>query len=115
VRRLCAASARPRAAENALLAAIQDYSQRIPLPEIGLCHGTAGLLQAACRMAANATDTRIADELPRLAAVLAEQMSGEAPSPGPWLMDGAAGAALALHTAGTGHVVSGWDAFLALS
>lgn len=103
---------RQRTAENAVLAAIQDRRQLDLLQETGLCHGTAGLLQAACRMAEDAADTRIADELPQLTARLTAQLQA---SPGPWLMDGSAGAALALHTAGTGRVASGWDAFLALS
>lgn len=106
---------RQRTAENAILAAIQDHRQLDLLHEAGLCHGTAGLLQAACRMAIDASDTCIADELPQLAVRLTVQVQEEGSFPGPWLMDGAAGAALALHTAGTGHVASGWDAFLALS
>jgi hypothetical protein len=44
-------SARVQAAENAILATLRDPIQLGKLPEIGLCHGMAGLLHAAWRMA----------------------------------------------------------------
>ncbi|MGH3694845.1 MAG: lanthionine synthetase C family protein [Pseudonocardiaceae bacterium] len=107
-------TARQQAAENAMLAALRDRAQLDLLPEVGLCHGTAGLLQAAWRMAADARTPQIAAELPHLAARLTTQLSR--PVPNPELLDGAAGAALALHTVGTGAApVSGWDAFLLLA
>ncbi len=107
-------AARQQVAENAMLAALRDPAQLELLPEIGLCHGTAGLLQAAWRMAADARNPQIGAELPRLAARIAAQLSR--PVPGPGLLDGAAGAALALHTVGTGTApASGWDAFLLLA
>jgi hypothetical protein len=65
-------------------------------------------------MAADAQAPKIAAEIPALAASLVEQVSG--PALGPWLMDGAAGTALVLSTAGTGtEPASAWDAFLALA
>lgn len=103
---------RQQAAEQAMLATLRDPEQLDRLPEIGLCHGTAGLLQAAWRMAGDARTPQIGAELPHLAARLTTQLNG-VPSD-PELLDGAAGAALALHTVGTATAVtSGWDtAFL---
>ena len=106
---------RQRVAENSMLCALCDRAQVEQLREIGLCHGTAGLLQAAWRMAADAQGGEINAEIPRLAARVAEQLAGLGVAD-PGLMDGAAGAALALHTVGTGSVrADGWDAFLLLS
>jgi hypothetical protein len=109
---------RQQHAENAMLAALQDTAQRERLPEIGLCHGKAGLLQAACRMAATSTDphraAQLTAQLPGLTADLTNQLAADA-FHNPELMDGTAGAALALHTAATGTSATGWDTFLALS
>jgi hypothetical protein len=106
--------ARQQAAEAAMLTALRDPAQRALLRDIGLCHGKAGLLQSAWRMAAHARDPHLAAELPGLAAHLTAQLTG--PVTNPELMDGAAGAALALHTIGTGAApASRWDAFLLLS
>ncbi len=107
-------AARQQAAESALLTVLRDHTQMDQLSEIGLCHGTAGLLQATWRMATDTRDADIASELPGLAARLIRQI--DHPIRNPELLDGAAGAALALHTAGTGTVpISGWDAFLLLT
>ncbi|WP_251733528.1 lanthionine synthetase C family protein [Frankia sp. R82] len=107
-------TARQEIAESALLATLRDQTQLDQLAEIGLCHGTAGLLQATWRMAADSRNPRIAAEIPNVAARLIAQMGQ--PSLNPELLDGAAGAALALHTAGTGNApISEWDAFLLLS
>ncbi|GAA4211372.1 lanthionine synthetase C family protein [Microbispora amethystogenes] len=106
-------TARQQAAEDAILAALRDPAQLDLLPEIGLCHGKAGLLQAAWRMAPDARTPRIAAELPHLANQLASQLARSMPDPE--LLDGAAGAVLALHTVGTNAVASGWDAFLSLA
>jgi len=107
---------RQHQAEDAMLAAIT--SQRERLPEIGLCHGKAGLLQAACRMANDSADphrsSQLKAQLPVLAADLARQLDTDSDAT-PELMDGTAGAALALHAALTGDPATGWDAFLALS
>lgn len=104
---------RQRSAEAAMLATLRDSAQLDRLPECGLCHGKAGLLQCAWRMAADARNTCISDELPNLAARLAAQISNSAPQAG--LLDGVAGAALALHSFGTGTVVSSWDTILLLA
>lgn len=105
---------RQRSAENAMLATLRDDTQLDLLPEIGLCHGMAGLLQAAWRMAADARNPHICAEIPHLTARLTAQLGYPAPSPE--LLDGAAGAALALHTIGTSAApASAWDAFLLLA
>ncbi|MEV6987275.1 lanthionine synthetase C family protein [Sphaerisporangium sp. NPDC051017] len=107
-------AARQQAAENAMLATLRDPEQLDLLPEIGLCHGMAGLLQAAWRMATDSRSPDIGAELPRLTARLAAQLSH--PLPDPELLDGAAGAALALHTVGIGAApATGWDTFLLLA
>ncbi|MDG4795152.1 lanthionine synthetase C family protein [Micromonospora sp. WMMD1082] len=111
-------SNRQRHAENAMLAVLRDPIERARLPEIGLCHGKAGLLQAACRMAAASTNPQwasdIAAELPGLAADLATHLTNDQPTE-PELLNGTAGAALALHTTATGTPATCWDAFLALA
>jgi len=108
--------ARQLTAEAAMLAALRDPEQLDRLPETGLCHGTAGLLHAAWRMAADARTPEISAELPRLAARLTAQLHKQECAPSPELLDGAAGAALALHSTGTGTAPAPyWDAFLALA
>ncbi|MGW8329394.1 lanthionine synthetase C family protein [Streptomyces sp. NPDC055897] len=106
--------ARVRTAENAILATLRDPLQLDELPEIGLCHGTAGLLHTAWRMATETGNTGIAAELPQLANRLITALDQK--DHDPELLDGAAGAALALHTLGTGDAPAPhWDTFLALA
>lgn len=106
---------RQATAERGILAALRDPTRPALLPEIGLCHGKAGLLHAAFRMAVDARSPVLAAELPDLAGHLTAQLLGE-PITEPELMDGAAGAALALHAVGTGTPpMSAWDAVLLLA
>lgn len=106
--------ARVQAAENAILATLRDPLQLDKVPEIGLCHGTAGLLHAAWRMAAATGNTEISVELPHLADRLITALDQD--DHHPELLDGAAGAALALHSLGTGNAPAPhWDTFLALA
>ncbi|MFI7077569.1 lanthionine synthetase C family protein [Micromonospora sp. NPDC049903] len=106
-------TARQHAAEAAILATLRNPAQLALLPGIGLCHGQAGLLQSALRTAVDARNTAIAAELPDVATHLSAQLAQ--PITDPELMDGAAGAALALHAFGTGATpVSPWDAVLLL-
>lgn len=101
-------------AESAVLAALRDPAQRELLPDIGLCHGKAGLLQASWRIAADARNPGLADALADLTGQLTTQLTSATTVPE--LLDGTAGAALALHTAGTGSApTSGWDAILLLA
>ena len=103
-----------QAAETAILAPLRDPLQLDKLPEIGLCHGMAGLLHAAWRMATETDNTEIAAELPHLADRLITALDQD--DHGPELLDGVAGAALALHTFGTDSAPAPhWDTFLALA
>ncbi|MFJ1735500.1 lanthionine synthetase C family protein [Streptomyces sp. NPDC088254] len=106
--------ARVQAAENAMLAALRDPLQLNKLPEVGLCHGMAGLLHTAWRMATETRNTEIASELPTLAhrlIIAIDQRTHD-----PELLDGVTGAALALHTLATDSAPPPhWDAFLALA
>ncbi|MGH3565522.1 MAG: lanthionine synthetase C family protein [Pseudonocardia sp.] len=107
-------TARQRTAEAAMLGCLRDPDQLDRLPAVGLCHGMAGLLQAAWRMAADAGTPDIADELPRLTARLLAGFGSA--SEDVEFLDGHAGVALALHTAGTGAApLTGWDACLLLA
>lgn len=104
--------ARVQAAENAILATLRDPLQLDNLPEIGLCHGMAGLLHSAWRTATETRNTEIAAELPRLSHRLITALDQDDPE----LLDGAAGAALALQTFGTDSAPAPhWDTFLALA
>ncbi|MGI5293027.1 lanthionine synthetase C family protein [Nonomuraea polychroma] len=106
---------RQRTAEEAMLAALRDPAHLQLLgDDVGLCHGKAGLLHAACRMAADALTPQISTELPRLASQITTDLSPRVANAE--LLDGAAGTALALHTFGTGTApASRWDAVLALA
>lgn len=109
---------RQHRAEDAMLAVLRDTTQLDRLPDIGLCHGKAGLLQSACRMATTSTDPHRSTQLTAQLSGLAVELTGQlaaGPHDDPELMNGTAGAALALHTAATGTSVTDWDAFLALS
>lgn len=108
-------AARQQTAEHAMLTTLQAPDQLDMLPEAGLCHGTAGLLQAAWRMATDGMSDALAAELPRLTARLTQQLT-HLQQRDPELLDGTAGSALALHTLGTGTAPeSGWDTFLLLA
>lgn len=107
-------TARVEAAENAILSTLRDPFQLDQLPEIGLCHGMAGLLHAAWRMATETDSPEITAELPRLTDQLINAL--DQGDHDPELLDGVAGAALALHTVGTGSAPApAWDSFLALA
>jgi len=105
--------ARQRIAETAMLGCLNDPAQLARIIDSGLCHGMAGLFQTAWRMASDAPTPDIAAELPRLSARLLTQLRPAFQERG--FLEGHAGAALALHTAGT-HTASlaHWDACLLL-
>ncbi|MGW1729179.1 lanthionine synthetase C family protein [Streptomyces sp. NPDC002306] len=107
--------ARIQAAENAILAALRDPLQLDQLAGTGLCHGTAGLLQAAWRMATETDNAEIAAAMASLTDRLITALDQDGHE-NPELLDGTAGAALVLHTLGTSHTPAPhWDAFLALA
>ncbi|GGJ75436.1 hypothetical protein GCM10010123_01800 [Pilimelia anulata] len=103
-------------AKRSILDAINDPYLHGKLPEVGLCHGKAGLLTAAHRMAQDSGCPDVRAAAKKLAAHLAAQLVEE-PITDPDLMDGAAGAALALHSAATPDTTTGprWDRFLLLA
>ncbi|MGH8885341.1 MAG: lanthionine synthetase C family protein [Egibacteraceae bacterium] len=106
--------ARQRTAETAMLGCLRDPEQLDRITDSGLCHGMAGVLQTAWRMASDAHTPDIATELPRLSARLLTQLRS-APEDTEFL-DGTTGAALALHTIGTDTApLAGWDACLLLA
>ncbi|MGH3693304.1 MAG: lanthionine synthetase C family protein [Pseudonocardiaceae bacterium] len=107
-------TARQDTAETAMLGCLRDPAQLDRIIDSGLCHGMAGLFQTAWRMAADAHTPDLATELPRLAARLLTQLRS-APEDTEFL-DGHAGVALALHTAGTNTApLAHWDACLLLT
>jgi hypothetical protein len=102
-------------AEHALAACLSDPAQLHRLTDAGLCHGWAGLYQTAWRAARDARNPTIAPQLPGLAHLLARKAEA-AENQGPGLLDGAAGVALALHTASCAAApLSGWDACLLIT
>ncbi|WP_075662584.1 lanthionine synthetase C family protein [Streptomyces acidiscabies] len=106
--------ARVQTAESVILTTLRDPLQLDQLPEIGLCHGMAGLMHAAWRMAAETRNTEIAAEVPHLTDRLITALDQD--DHDPELLDGTAGAALALHTYGIDSAPAPhWDTFLALA
>ncbi|MGH3866808.1 MAG: lanthionine synthetase C family protein [Pseudonocardiaceae bacterium] len=105
---------RQQMAETAMLGCLRDPAQLARIVDSGLCHGMAGVFQTAWRMASDAHTPDIAAELPRLSARLLTQHCC-APEDTEFL-DGHAGIALALHTAGTNTApLAHWDACLLLT
>ncbi|WP_441248176.1 lanthionine synthetase C family protein [Kitasatospora sp. McL0602] len=117
------------AAALALRASFERLRQKRSLPEVGLCHGSAGLLHTAAVMNRSLTDLRIEAEVEALTQeVLAaadersafgyrvRQLGVERDLDFPGFLQGAAGIALALH-ARTSHALprSGWDRALLLA
>ncbi|SEG75563.1 Lanthionine synthetase C-like protein [Nonomuraea solani] len=118
-----------RVADDAMRSLLDRPVEQLHLTAAGLCHGWAGLLQVALRIAADS-----ADEAPSLVAALAAErtvahfdpalpygfrypMSAtEPPADGAGLLDGAGGTALALYAYARGGVpASRWDAALLIS
>ncbi|MCC9306486.1 lanthionine synthetase C family protein [Kitasatospora sp. RB6PN24] len=87
------------------------------LQGVGLCHGTGGLLRITQRMAEDSGSTELAGRLPGLADAVTRQLDAAlgADEP-PGLLEGTAGAALALHAhANPSAGPPTWDAFLLLN
>jgi lantibiotic biosynthesis protein len=99
--------------ENALDQCLTDPDQRARINDAGLCHGAAGLFQTAWRTAADARTPNLRRHLPGLADDLQRLATKQH---GPGLVNGQAGAALALQTAATSHAPEGgWDKCLLIS
>ncbi|MEV0734154.1 lanthionine synthetase C family protein [Polymorphospora sp. NPDC050346] len=107
-------------AETALVAALTDPIQVGMVTDRSLCHGTAGLLHLARVAAADAASPDLAEVPRRLLTTLLDD-PGSTPvallgGGDIGLLEGAAGVALALHTAYAGTAaVSGWDSCLLIT
>jgi class I lanthipeptide synthase len=108
-------TARQHLAEHALVGCLSDAGQLGRIIDCSLCHGWAGLFQTAWRAAADAAEPMIADHLPYLVGQLLQHAESGS-SAGTGLLEGDAGLALALHTAGDiDPTISGWDACLLIA
>ncbi|MGP3959737.1 lanthionine synthetase C family protein [Nonomuraea sp. 3N208] len=97
---------RQRAAEQALYGCLSDPSQLALVTDLSLCHGWAGLLHTASRIAANANSPALTARVHGLADRLTTPGSGLVRG----FLTGSAGLALAATT-----TVTGWDACLLLN
>jgi hypothetical protein len=105
---------RQRHAELALAGGVTDERQLARLTDASLCHGWAGLLQTAWRVAADAHNPGQFD-LPQLLHRTQRFLHDHEPTAAEGLLDGVAGTRLAIHTVTVGSApVSGWDACLLL-
>ncbi|WP_409495987.1 lanthionine synthetase C family protein [Amycolatopsis sp. cmx-11-12] len=103
---------RQRMYEQALVRCLDAPEQIARITDGGLCHGWAGLYQTVWRSAQDAGTPALAEHLPRLATHLGQHANHE-PVAKRGFLDGAAGTALALHTAAHNTApTSGWDACL---
>jgi hypothetical protein len=109
-------------AEHALAAALTDPQQLAATTGTSLCHGHAGLLHIAGRAAADQSSEHLAACLPELLARItpphatADTLAASLLRADIGLLDGAAGTALALHSASTGTPpLSGWDTCLLIN
>ncbi|WP_246258097.1 lanthionine synthetase C family protein [Amycolatopsis anabasis] len=108
-------TARQTMAEHALAACLSDPAQLAHVTDTGLCHGWSGLHQTAWRAAHDALSPEIGRQLPRLAESLTQHADHDH-NRDTGLLDGAAGVALALHTAARNEPpISGWDACLLIA
>ncbi|MET8628063.1 lanthionine synthetase C family protein [Kitasatospora sp. NPDC004669] len=82
----------------------------------GLCHGTGGLLRIVQRMAQDSGSPALAARLPDLAAAVTRDLAAALAAAEPaTLLEGTAGAALALHAHAHPRSGAGWDACLLIS
>ncbi|MGW7067099.1 lanthionine synthetase C family protein [Streptomyces sp. NPDC054855] len=91
-------AAAQRCAEQSLLTCITDHRQLSRIRDATVCHGWAGLLLAAERIAADAGKDAIKLELPHLYNRLTDYMVRQEIPKGTGLLTGADGVLLALHT-----------------
>lgn len=107
---------RRRMAENAFARCLSDHAQLDRVTDGTICHGTAGLFQTAWRAAADAADSAISAHLPQLHAMLDHAMPAAPSGQNIGILNGAAGIALARHTAESATAPSsGWDACLLIA
>jgi hypothetical protein len=104
---------RQQIAEQALAGCVADEQQLAQLRDASLCHGWAGLLQTAWRVAADSDDSDLFDVI-RLRKLL-DQHVKHAPPAQYGLLEGMAGVHLARDTVAAGVApASSWDACLLL-
>lgn len=82
---------RQRQAEQVLAGCLADDKQLAQLTDASLCHGWAGLIQAASRAAADAADGELTAHLPRLHVRLNEHLDHRGLPDDAGLMEGTAG------------------------
>ncbi|MGP4103415.1 lanthionine synthetase C family protein [Nonomuraea sp. KM90] len=115
-------------ADRAMLSALERPVEHLNLRSAAICHGWAGLLQTAVRIAADGSEAgeRVADLAAERTLALFESEAafgfrfptGRSPAShdGPGLLEGAAGTALSLHGYATGRLPRfEWDAALLLA
>lgn len=102
---------RQRHAEQALAACLADKHQLAQLGDASVCHGWAGLLQTARRMATDAHDSEITTRLPDLRQRLEDHLHHRIPDDH-GLLEGTAGIEL---TCSTTTEAAAWDACLLLA
>ncbi|MFF0771854.1 lanthionine synthetase C family protein [Nonomuraea wenchangensis] len=104
--------ARRRAAEEDMAACLTVGQLRL-LSDVGLCHGLAGVYQAAYRASQDALGGEIAERLPELASLLTKQAVSSR-GDGAGLLTGEAGVRLVMESAHT-PPRSGWDSCLLIT
>ncbi|MGW5677387.1 lanthionine synthetase C family protein [Streptomyces sp. NPDC003860] len=102
---------RQRMAEGVLVRAFTEPAPLAGVQDAGLCHGTAGLLQIARRVAQDAPPGTFAVPIARLHSRLLEQEPARAEG----FLGGPTGVALALATTARGVPASDWDACLLIT
>jgi hypothetical protein len=107
-------SAGRRAAEDAMVACLSDR-QLGRITEAGLCHGMAGVYQAAYRAACDAGTPAIRERLPAVAAALTRCAATAEAGNAPGLLTGDAGVGLAVETVRRKTSRTEWDACLLIT
>lgn len=102
-------------AEDALAQCLADPTQLAQLTDPYLCHGWAGLALTTWYAAADAATSHLTGHLPRIAAALVDHILRRDNLHPPGLIDGAAGAALALYTVARDRRAGRWPACLLIT
>jgi hypothetical protein len=106
--------ARQHLAEHSLADCLTDRNQLDTLADTSLCHGWAGLLRTVRRCARDAATTALTGHMDALTRRLVHDIDTHTNGPA-GLLEGDAGAALALHAAADTPTHAGWDACLLLT
>ncbi|GAA2345127.1 lanthionine synthetase C family protein [Streptomyces kunmingensis] len=105
-----------RLAEHTVLGTVTDSRQLAQLADPSLCHGWAGLLLTADRIASDAIAPDLTGELPALRTHLSNHMVQHAIPESAGLLSGNAGVLLTLHTLSTNRPsIPGWETCLLLN